>query len=156
LLDGLRWKWRRAFMDGWDVPRIWREAVAVLPKKLAVAGPRPASACSGQISGPASYVADALTIYSKRRRQNAGLVLRRLSDTRALRAERAGAGALDTPLAVRAGQALQTHADALAVILADFADEGACLRLALAYDQLQAGESDWWGWLDALAAARCR
>jgi hypothetical protein len=143
-------------MDGRNAPGIWLEALAALPKNLAAAGLRPAGACSRQNSGHALYVADAPAIYSKRRRKDAGPVLRCLPDTRAPLSGRAGAGTLDTPLAARAAKALQTHADALAVILADFPDEGVRKGLALSYDQLQAGESDWWGWLDSLAAARCR
>jgi hypothetical protein len=156
VLDGLRWKWRRAFMDGQDAPGIWRDVLAALPKKLAAAGSRPPRVCSRQNSEHALYVADAPAIYSKRRRKDAGRTLRRLSDTCAPRAGKAGAGTQDPPMAVRAAKALQTHADALAVILADFPEQGVRRGLALAYDQLRTGESDCWAWLDALAAARRR
>jgi hypothetical protein len=154
VLDGLRWKWRRAFMDGRDAPGIWRDVLAALPKKLAAARPRPGDVLAPPACGPAPYVAAQPPVYSKRRRQNAGLVLRRLEDTHATKPGSARHGMLQTPQAARAEQALETHAAALAPILADLPDEGARRGLVLAYDRLQSGESDWWGWLDALQAAR--
>jgi hypothetical protein len=154
VLDALRWKWRRAFMDGRDTLGIWRDALAALPKKLAAAGPRPANVRAASACGLAPYVAAQPPVYSKRRRQNAGLVLRRFEDTDAAQPGSARKSMLQAPQAARAAQALETHAAALSPILAGFPDEGARRGLALAYDRLQSGQSDWWGWLDALQAAR--
>jgi hypothetical protein len=156
VLDGLRWKWRRAFMDGRDAPAIWRDALTALPKKVAVAGPRLDSALAVPACGPAPYVAAQPPVYSKRSQANAGLVLRRPEDTHAGKRESARHRILEMPQAVRAAQALETHAAALSPILAGFPDEGTRRGLALAYDRLQSGQSDWWGWLDALQAARHR
>jgi hypothetical protein len=154
VLDGLRWKWRRAFMDGRDAPGIWHEALAALPKRLAAAGPRPGDVLAAPACEPAPYLAAQPPVYSKRRRQNAGLVLRRLEDPRVAKPERGRQGMLQAPQAERAAHALETHAAALSAILAGFPDEGTRRGLALAYDRLQSGQSDWWGWLDALQAAR--
>jgi hypothetical protein len=155
VLDGLRWKWRRAFMDGRDAPGIWRDTLAALLKKLAAAGPRPAIGLAAPTCGPAPYAAAQPPVYSKRRQANAGLVLRRLEDTDAGKPGSAGKSMLQTPEAARAAQALETHAAALSPILGGLPDEGARRGLALAFDRLQSGQSDWWGWLDALQAARC-
>jgi len=41
VLDWLRWRWRRAFLDGRQEPRIWDAALRRTPERMSAAGPPP-------------------------------------------------------------------------------------------------------------------
>ena len=145
--DWARWKWRRAFLDGRQVPDIWRLALALLPARLAKAGPPPAGWAWSEPAAPggmAYTLPVRLPVGSKRR----------LPDPVREPRPATPPAALSAGDEARAVIALRDHADTLAPALALAPDEDARLRLALAFARLGAGEINHLDWLDALAAVR--
>lgn len=145
--DWARWKFRRAFLDGRQMPALWHAALAALPARTAKAGPPPSGWAWAEPTAPGGLA------YTVPTRLPAGSK-RRLTDP--ARAPRAAAplpalGAEDTE---RAAAALRDHAEALAPALALARTDDARLRLALAFAHLGAGEIDHAAWLGALEAVR--
>jgi hypothetical protein len=156
VLDAMRWKWRRALMDRGGTAELWRAALHSIPKRLEVAGRRPkGGAIEPAAAGLAPYAAGKLSVFSKRRQDDSGRMLRRLADARA-RKRSPRAPTQEPPNQTPASKALAMHDEALASVLVNLGSEGDRLRLALAYDQLISGQTDHWAWLDALGAVRGR
>lgn len=147
--DWARWKWRRAFLDGRQVPDIWRDALAAMPARVPKAGRPPTGWAWSEPAAPggmAYTLPVRLPVGSKRR----------LPDPVREPRPATPPAALSAGDEARAVIALRDHADTLAPALALTEDNGARLRLALAFARLGAGEIDYLDWLDALAAAQGR
>ncbi|MFT8246536.1 hypothetical protein [Roseomonas sp. BN140053] len=156
VLDHLRWRWRRAWLDGRDKPALWQTTERGLPARLAAAGPPPDGWAPHQDSAHptrAPYRAREPGPWSKRRR------LGQAGGGQAAPARAAVPPDLE-PLSpadhARAVRACAEHGPAQRDLLRLVVSEDARLRLMLALDRLNAGELDHWQWMDAVAALRGR
>jgi hypothetical protein len=151
VLDGLRWRWRRAFLDGRRRPEAWAAALAGIPGRLRAAGPAPPG--WRPVETPALpglvYDAAAPAVASKRRDPDRLRVPGRAPPQPPL-------GAMSAEDAHRAAVALALHAEALAPALASVCTDEARQRIALAFVRLSAGEIDHWTWLETLERLKGR
>ena len=144
VLDGLRWRWRRAFLDGRRRPEVWAAALAELPSRLRAAGlPPPGWQPVEEPPAPGSvYVVGPSAARSKRRKPD---------PPRA--PAREAAPLLDVMSAEdahRAARVLALQPEALAPALATVRTNAARQHLALAFARLAAGEIDHWAWIEIL------
>jgi hypothetical protein len=152
VLDQLRWRWRRSFLDGQERPGLWGAALVSLPDKILAAGPPPLEwAPSDEPPAPGTaYTVSPPWPGSRRclpdpRRRVPGGVLAPSPDTTP--------ATMAPEDAARAALALALHRDRLAPALANVAAPEARLRVALAYARLTAGEIDHLAWIGAVEAA---
>ncbi len=155
VLDGLRWRWRRAFLDGRRRPEAWGAALAAIPGRLRDAGPPPpgwrpteAPPVPGLVYGAGTPAA-----VSKRRAPDRTCVP---DGSHVPDRPSPPLGAMSAEDAHRAARALALHADAVAPALATVRTNEARQRLALAFVRLAAGETDHWAWLETLERMKGR
>ncbi|TPG51799.1 hypothetical protein EAH89_19555 [Roseomonas nepalensis] len=160
VLDWLRWRWRRAWMDGKPHPTIWTAALAGLRERVRACEPPPAGWAPRDMDGDtALYVAGQPASNSRRRQRDTGYATGAWQ-----RPGRAGSasGAKGPPsmaellngLRAPGRAALAAHANALAPFLAGVAGEVARERVALAYAAYLAGQIGLSEWLVELHAER--
>ncbi|HYI82853.1 MAG TPA: hypothetical protein VEX11_06545 [Acetobacteraceae bacterium] len=144
VLDGLRWRWRRAFLDGRHRPEVWAAALAAIPGRLRAAGPPPPSWRPMEVPPvPGSvYVVGPPAARSKRR--NADRPRAPARSTAPL------LDAMSAEDAHRAARVLALHQEALAPALATVRANAARQHIALAFARLEAGEIDHWAWIETL------
>jgi hypothetical protein len=150
VLDGLRWRWRRAFLDGRRRPEAWAAALADMPRRLRATGPPPpgwrpeeALPVPGLV-----YAAGTPAAASKRRDPDAP---RPRGPARP-----PPPGGMSAEDAHRAARALAMHPEALAPALATVRTNEARQRVALAFVRLAAGEIDHWSWQETLERLKGR
>jgi hypothetical protein len=147
VLDWLRWRWRRAFLDGRQEPRIWGAALRRTPERMSAAGPPPRGwdpAWMPPASGLA-YTADQPQPRSKRRVPN-------VPKRPAAASVMPPLGELSPEESAPAARALAFYGDKLAPLLRPLLTQEARFHLALAFDRCAEGEMDHEEWRETLEA----